>query len=43
VFTVKAECLDVALWKISGSAVVLRLIQLATVNLVQFFSISGSC
>jgi len=29
VFTVKAECLDVALWKIGGAAVVLRLVQLA--------------
>ena len=25
VFTVKAECLDVALWKIGGTAIVLRL------------------
>ena len=32
VFTVKAECLDVALWKIGGAAVVLRLVQLATVS-----------
>jgi hypothetical protein len=32
VFTVKAECLDVALWKIGGAAVVLRLLQLATVS-----------
>ena len=33
VFTVKAECLDVALWKIGGAAVVLRLVQLANVSL----------
>ena len=32
VFTVKAECLDVALWKIGGAAVVLRLVQLASVS-----------
>ena len=32
VFTVKAECLDVTLWKIGGAAVVLRLVQLATVS-----------
>ena len=32
VFTVKAECLDMALWKIGGAAVVLRLVQLATVS-----------
>ncbi|KAF8154493.1 hypothetical protein B0H34DRAFT_660452 [Crassisporium funariophilum] len=30
VFTVKAECLDVALWKIGGAAVGLRLVQLAS-------------
>jgi hypothetical protein len=32
VFTVKAECLDLALWKIGGAAVVLRLVQLAHVS-----------
>ena len=32
VFTVKAECLDLALWKIGGAAVVLRLVQLANVS-----------
>ena len=32
VFTVKAECLDMTLWKIGGAAVVLRLVQLATVS-----------
>jgi hypothetical protein len=37
VFTVKAECLDVALWKIGGAAVVLRLVQLATVSCVFIF------
>jgi hypothetical protein len=37
VFTVKAECLDVALWKIGGAAVVLRLVQLATVSCVFVF------
>ena len=38
VFTVKAECLDVALWKIGGAAVVLRLVQLATVSLFHFLN-----
>ena len=42
VFTVKAECLDVALWKISGAAVVLRLVQLASVSLL-LFHFSGGC
>jgi hypothetical protein len=37
VFTVKVECSDVALWKIGGAAVVLRLVQLAIVSCVFVF------
>lgn len=33
VFTVKAACLDTALWKIGGAAIVLRLVDLANVRL----------
>ena len=33
VFVVKAACLDMALWKIGGAAVALRLVQLANVRL----------
>lgn len=33
VFTVKAACLDMALWKIGGAAIVLRLVDLANVRL----------
>jgi hypothetical protein len=33
VFVVKAACLDMALWKIGGAAVVLRLVQMANVSL----------
>lgn len=36
VFTVKATTLDMALWKIGGAAVVLRLVQLAQVILICF-------
>lgn len=32
VFVVKAACLDMALWKIGGAAVVLRLVQVANVR-----------
>jgi hypothetical protein len=32
VFIVRAQCLDMALWKIGGAAVVLRLVQLANVS-----------
>ena len=39
VFTVKAECLDVALWKIGGAAVVLRLVQLATVSCFHYVNL----
>lgn len=37
VFVVKAESLDVALWKIGGSAVGLRLVQLASVRSILLF------
>ena len=37
VFVVKAESLDVALWKIGGAAVGLRLVQLASVRSSGFF------
>lgn len=33
VFIVKAACLDMALWKIGGAAVALRLVQVANVRL----------
>lgn len=32
VFSVRAACLDVALWKIGGAAVALRLVQVANVS-----------
>jgi hypothetical protein len=32
VFVVKAACLDMALWKIGGAAVALRLVQVANVS-----------
>jgi hypothetical protein len=32
VFIVKAMCLDMALWKVGGAAVALRLVQLANVS-----------
>lgn len=37
IFVVKAESLDVALWKIGGAAVGLRLVDLATVNRIRRF------
>ena len=37
VFTVKAMTLDMALWKIGGAAVALRLVQLAQVLFVCFY------
>ena len=41
VFTVKSECLDVALWKKGGAAVVLRLVQLATVSYLIIWILSS--
>lgn len=40
VFVVKATCLDTALWKIGGAAVVLRLVQAANVRSAAFQSSS---
>jgi hypothetical protein len=33
VFVVKASCLDLALWKIGGAAVALRIVQIANVSM----------
>lgn len=40
VFIVKAVCLDMALWKIGGAAVALRLVQVASVSESRAFFLS---
>ena len=38
VFVAQAKCLDMAMWKIGGAAVALRLVQLANVSYMDFYN-----